>query len=159
MSDRICLQCEKPLASYQKKYCSYRCTWDAQTIHNKELQSHCEQCGKELGRGQSRFCSRDCYSAFVIEQHKNEPLQTALSKLWHEGISTAEIGRRLKISKNAVIGKAHRWGLPARPSPIRPAIPDIPSIKTPFFVHEERATEGWEPLRPMHSISWGAIAL
>ncbi|MBW4025515.1 MAG: GcrA cell cycle regulator [Proteobacteria bacterium] len=39
--------------------------------------------------------------------------------LWSEGHSTAEIGRRLHISKNAVVGKSHRWQLPPRPSPIR----------------------------------------
>ena len=42
-----------------------------------------------------------------------------LRLLWSEGHSTAEIGRRMGISKNAVVGKAHRLDLPARPSPIR----------------------------------------
>jgi GcrA cell cycle regulator len=42
-----------------------------------------------------------------------------LKGLWTEGHSTAEIGRRLGVSKNAVVGKAHRLDLPARPSPIR----------------------------------------
>ena len=42
-----------------------------------------------------------------------------LRRLWSEGYSTAEIGRRMGISKNAVVGKAHRLDLPARPSPIR----------------------------------------
>ena len=42
-----------------------------------------------------------------------------LRTLWAEGLSTAEIGRRLNISKNAVVGKAHRLNLPPRPSPIR----------------------------------------
>lgn len=44
-----------------------------------------------------------------------------LRTLWAEGLSTAEIGRRLNISKNAVVGKAHRLNLPSRPSPIRRA--------------------------------------
>ncbi|HUN39051.1 MAG TPA: GcrA family cell cycle regulator [Acetobacteraceae bacterium] len=44
---------------------------------------------------------------------------TRLRELWSEGHSTAEIGRRLGVSKNAVVGKAHRLDLPARPSPIR----------------------------------------
>ncbi len=53
----------------------------------------------------------------------NDPTwtDTAISNLrclWDEGHSTAEIGRRMGISKNAVIGKAHRLELPARPSPI-----------------------------------------
>jgi GcrA cell cycle regulator len=48
-----------------------------------------------------------------------------LRVLWSEGHSTAEIGRRMGVSKNSVVGKAHRLQLPARPSPIRrdPAAP------------------------------------
>ena len=42
-----------------------------------------------------------------------------LRALWDEGHTTAEIGRRMGVSKNAVVGKAHRLELPARPSPIR----------------------------------------
>jgi len=42
-----------------------------------------------------------------------------LRGLWAEGHSTAEIGRRMGVSKNAVVGKAHRLNLPSRPSPIR----------------------------------------
>jgi GcrA cell cycle regulator len=48
-----------------------------------------------------------------------EELIARLRALWDEGHSTAEIGRGLGISKNAVVGKAHRLNLPARPSPIR----------------------------------------
>lgn len=49
----------------------------------------------------------------------NEDAIARLRALWDEGLSTAEIGRRLGITKNAVVGKAHRLTLPARPSPIR----------------------------------------
>jgi GcrA cell cycle regulator len=42
-----------------------------------------------------------------------------LTQLWSEGLSTAEIGKRLGISKNAVVGKAHRLHLSSRPSPIK----------------------------------------
>ncbi len=44
---------------------------------------------------------------------------TTLTAFWKEGIPTAEIGRRLGVSKNAVIGKAHRLGLPKRQPPTR----------------------------------------
>ncbi|MGB0681504.1 MAG: GcrA family cell cycle regulator [Magnetovibrionaceae bacterium] len=43
----------------------------------------------------------------------------ALIALWNEGISTSEIGNRLGVTKNAVVGKVHRLGLPKRQSPIR----------------------------------------
>ena len=42
-----------------------------------------------------------------------------LRTFWNEGHSTAAIGRCMNTSKNAVVGKAHRLGLPSRPSPIR----------------------------------------
>lgn len=42
-----------------------------------------------------------------------------LARLWEQGLSTGEIGRALGVSKNAVVGKAHRLGLTGRPSPIK----------------------------------------
>lgn len=49
----------------------------------------------------------------------NEETIQRLRSLWQEGLSTAEIGRRMSITKNAVVGKAHRLVLSSRPSPIR----------------------------------------
>lgn len=46
-----------------------------------------------------------------------------LRQLWAEGHSTAEIGRRMGTSKNAVVGKAHRLNLKARPNPIKAPVP------------------------------------
>lgn len=61
----------------------------------------------------------------------NEETILRLRGLWQEGHSTAEIGRRLGVSKNAVVGKAHRLGLPARPSPIRREGSSRPRISQP----------------------------
>ena len=33
---------------------------------------------------------------------------------WKEGLPTSEIGRRLRVTKNAVVGKVHRLGLAKR---------------------------------------------
>ncbi len=49
----------------------------------------------------------------------NEDTIARIRALWDEGLSTAEIGRRMGVTKNAVVGKAHRLNLPARPSPIQ----------------------------------------
>ncbi len=49
----------------------------------------------------------------------NDETIARLRQLWQEGHSTAEIGRRMGVTKNAVVGKAHRLALPPRPSPIR----------------------------------------
>ena len=43
-----------------------------------------------------------------------------LKKLWAEGKSASQIANHLGgVSRNAVIGKAHRLGLSGRPSPIK----------------------------------------
>ena len=43
-----------------------------------------------------------------------------LKILWTQGLSASQIAARLgTVSRNAVIGKAHRLGLQGRPSPIR----------------------------------------
>ena len=42
-----------------------------------------------------------------------------LKKYWKKGLTTGEIGRLIGMSKNAVVGKAHRLGLEGRPSPIK----------------------------------------
>jgi GcrA cell cycle regulator len=49
----------------------------------------------------------------------NDERIAELRKLWDEGLSASIIGERLGISKNAVVGKAHRLKLPPRPSPIK----------------------------------------
>lgn len=56
----------------------------------------------------------------------NEETIARLRQLWQDGHSTAEIGRRMGITKNAVVGKAHRLALTARPSPIRRGTQDGP---------------------------------
>jgi len=58
-----------------------------------------------------------------------------LRTLWAEGLSTAEIGRRMGVSKNAVVGKAHRLNLAARPSPIRRDGEKSPRRRQPRRAH------------------------
>ena len=44
-----------------------------------------------------------------------------LKTMWHDGATASEIAEKLGgVSRNAVIGKAHRLGLEARPSPVKP---------------------------------------
>ncbi len=90
-----------------------------------------------------------------------------LRMLWSDGHSTAEIGRRLGVSKNAIVGKAHRLELPARPSPIRrdgslglpsrpairrvagPTLPPLPSAERPAAAaHRRSDAVRAEPSRP-----------
>ena len=60
----------------------------------------------------------------------NDQAVSTLRALWNEGHSTAEIGRRMSVSKNAIVGKAHRLALPPRPSPIR-SVPQARATPTP----------------------------
>src|SRR6478672_10263594 len=44
-----------------------------------------------------------------------------LKELWSQGITASQIADELGgVSRNAVIGKAHRLGLQSRPSPVKP---------------------------------------
>ena len=61
-----------------------------------------------------------------------------LKRLWNKGLTTVEIGNRIGMSKNAVVGKAHRLGLEGRPSPIKKS-----AKKT--IVVEEKANKKVEP--------------
>ena len=75
----------------------------------------------------------------------NDEVIARLRGLWDEGHSTAEIGRRLSVSKNAIVGKAHRLQLPPRPSPIRRGAPATPRAASP-----RRATGSTLPPLPAH---------
>tara|TARA_B110000438_G_C15750782_1_gene622861 strand:+ start:763 stop:1239 length:477 start_codon:yes stop_codon:yes gene_type:complete len=58
-----------------------------------------------------------------------------LRELWDQGLPTAQIGKLLGFTKNAVVGKAHRIGLERRPSPIRrtAAKPDRKKARSPVM--------------------------
>ena len=69
-----------------------------------------------------------------------------LKVMWKQGLTTAEIGKRLGVSKNSIVGKVHRLGLSGRPSPIKkkedkvaaPA-PEIKKTPTEKSVKAEKA--------------------
>ena len=44
-----------------------------------------------------------------------EEEERRLAKLWASGLSAAKIGTTMRLTKNQVIGKARRMGLPPRP--------------------------------------------
>ena len=84
----------------------------------------------------------------------NEDVIGRLRELWTEGHSTAEIGRRLGVSKNAIVGKAHRLDLPARPSPIRRAGSEPAGERRPALRRVEGPT-----LPPLASTGGAAVAI
>lgn len=65
-----------------------------------------------------------------------------LRKMWHEGLTTGEIGKRLGVSKNSIVGKVHRLGLSGRPSPIKKK--EVNS-ETPTPVAEPKAVKKAKP--------------
>lgn len=53
-----------------------------------------------------------------------------LKELWTKGMTASQIADELGgVSRNAVIGKAHRLGLQARPSPVKPNEAGAPKAK------------------------------
>ena len=64
----------------------------------------------------------------------NENNVARLKELWDQGLATAQIGKLLGFTKNAVVGNAHRIGLERRPSPIRRTAvkPDRKKARSPI---------------------------
>ena len=55
-----------------------------------------------------------------------------LKGLWLQGLTASQIAARMGgITRNAVIGKAHRMGLSSRPSPIKQAVTPPPLVAKP----------------------------
>ena len=55
-----------------------------------------------------------------------------LKTLWTQGVTASQIADELGgVSRNAVIGKAHRLGLQARPSPVKPNEAETAELEAP----------------------------
>lgn len=75
----------------------------------------------------------------------NDERTALLEKMWTEGKSAAEIAKELGdgVTRNAVIGKAHRMGLSGRPSPIKKTKPAT-AEKKPAAKAKAKATPAKE---------------
>ena len=70
-----------------------------------------------------------------------------LRKLWENGLTASQIADELGgVSRNAVIGKAHRLGLKSRPSPVK-AGDDTPAAKAVAKPAPERIVRPAPPKR------------
>ena len=84
-----------------------------------------------------------------------------LKKMWHDGSTASQIADELGgVSRNAVIGKAHRLGLEQRPSPVKPG--EEKEAKKPAAAPSTRATAAlqavqWLALMPPLRVEWVMI--
>lgn len=77
---------------------------------------------------------------FRIERSSwNEDRVTRLTDLWAAGLTASEIGLCLGISRDAVIGKAHRLGLPGRGA-AEDSFPPLESLQ-PLTGHAQDAVQ------------------
>ena len=60
--------------------------------------------------------SHDRCLNFARGQWKTKRALARLVELWNAGVKAEEIGKELGTTKNAIIGEAHRMGLPKRQS-------------------------------------------
>ena len=55
----------------------------------------------------------------IVKMSWDDDNVAQLRELWDQGLLTAQIGKLIGFTKNAVVGKAHRICVERRPSPIR----------------------------------------
>jgi GcrA cell cycle regulator len=98
-----------------------------------------------------------------------------LKKMWHDGATASEIAEKLGgVSRNAVIGKAHRLGLEARPSPVKPGeegaapaakpakkaqapAPKAPAAEKPAPQPEQSAAPQPQPRRSSDNVQYRSV--
>jgi GcrA cell cycle regulator len=82
--------------------------------------------GRVLRAANSAWCTGQADPTEILQEHTMTAYWTAariaqLRALWATGHSAQQIAGAMQTTKNAIVGKAHRIGLPGRPSPIKAA--------------------------------------
>ncbi len=97
-----------------------------------------------------------------LTQVWDEDRNHRLAELWEEGLSAAEIGRELGCTRNAILGKKFRLGLPDRPPsgpsgerkvrPTQQKLPKPPNSRPRFSIHHSEPVPEPPPLENAVSI-------
>lgn len=92
--------------------------------YRRSTEIACAGCGLRFSGAPSqerKYCSHFCAnrsSRNIHRVHTDDVLRTC-RRLWNAGMSISAIGVRLNVTRNVVVGIAHRNGFPGRPSPIK----------------------------------------
>ena len=159
---RPCAICGNDLTCKQLFYCSPECRGKGR----RDKYYDCKQCGEKFYSKEQTaiYCSRACSAAYI--RSLKDELRKRIQVFWDQGIrSHVAIAEKLGVSKDTIRHQRHKMGLrhdPRPPGRIQTAYakrkPE--QLPEPFRnIVKERLIFGDAPLPPMHSISWGAIAL
>lgn len=115
----ICQKCGKEFIIYKSrlrhgkiKYCSSKCYFKNKVDigNSSRKRKNCEFCNKEFqicsSNSKQRFCSQSCAGK---DKSTILPLKSKLIKMYNEGLSTIEIGKRLAISHRLIWKNLRKW--------------------------------------------------
>jgi GcrA cell cycle regulator len=78
--------------------------------------------------------------------------ESILAEMWNNGCSTGEIGMAIGRNRNAVIGKAHRLGLPKHAHTSRRELMDTPRVKRVQYIKPPQVDKPLTFLEPPPAI-------
>lgn len=167
-----CLVCSGPLPPKATKYCSRACCAIAFT--KPPIACKNSKCGKlfQKQRPTQMFCCYACSTA-AGKGRLPEEVRAKVLELRRQGMSIDDICRAMHLTQHsvkAILKRARMQGTvvgrrSSRPITTAPSARALVERRTeelpPSLRHilRERLAAGSEPLRSMHPISWGAIAL
>jgi len=116
---KVCENCGKvffvpPSRKKSAQFCSAKCKNEKGGWGKKKVEVTCQYCGKPfltweawIKKGAGKYCSKEC-------QNKKPVNPELLKSLYHKGLSSKDIGKRLGLSDTVIRRRLHEFDIEMR---------------------------------------------